>query len=61
MSSVPKKVDKLNLSLPVNMPECADTESGLKRCCRHRFNSDSVPAHSGMFIELVSSSNKPLP
>ena len=35
---------------PVKMPECADIESGLKRCCWHRFNSDSVLAHSGMFI-----------
>ena len=35
---------------PVNMPERAGTVSELKRCCWHRFNSDSVLAHSGMFI-----------
>ena len=40
---------------PVNMPECASTESELKQCCRHPFNSDSVPAHSGMFTGIALS------
>ena len=40
---------------PANMPECASTESELKRCCQHRFNSDSVPAHSDMFIGFLAS------
>ena len=39
---------------PVNMSECAGTESELKRCCRHRFNSDSVTAQSGIFIGQVA-------
>ena len=34
---------------PINMPEFAGTESELKRCRKHRFNSDLVSAHSGMF------------
>ena len=28
---------------------CPCTESDLKRCRQHRLNSDSAPAHSGMF------------
>ena len=44
----------LSCTNPANMPECPCTESGLKRCCWHRFNSDSVPAHSVMFIGKLS-------
>ena len=39
-------------AIPINMPECASTESELKRCKQHRFNSDSVQAHSGMFTGI---------
>ena len=42
------------------MPEYAGTESELKRCCRHRFNSDSVPAYSGMFIGQQPGIKQPL-
>ena len=50
----------LDNGFPVNMPECADTESGLKLCCRHHFISDSAPVRSGMFIGLVSSGSEPI-